>query len=79
VTYLKLPVRSLTPGRNTVSARKFAPLDTSFRFRSQPYTPPGPRPILGPDDGEEGDGVAEYRVPVTISRLCSFCCLSDCQ
>lgn len=47
----KLPVRSLTPGRNTVSANRFAPRDTNLRFRSQPYTPPSPA----------------YRVPVTMS------------
>lgn len=70
----KLPVKSLTPGLNTVSAKKFAPLLTSLRFRSQPYTPPAPSPIgaaelplLG------GDGAEAYRVPVTISRLCAFC------
>lgn len=48
---LKLPVKSLTPGLSTVSANKFAPLETSFLFKSQPYTPPFPA----------------YLVPVTIS------------
>lgn len=39
--YRKLPVRSLTPGFNIVSAKKFAPLDTNLRRKSQPWTPPG--------------------------------------
>lgn len=76
LTHLKLPVRSETPGRNTVSAKKFAPLDTNFRFRSQPYTPPGPSPTRVESPDEVGKGVEEYRVPVTMSRLWSFCCLS---
>ena len=65
----KLPVRSLTPGFNTVSAKKLAPLETNFRFKSQPWIPPGAAPLiygLGPD---------LYRVPVTMSRLCACCSL----
>lgn len=65
----KLPVRSLTPGFNTVSAKKFAPLETIFRFKSQPWTPPRVVPSilrLAPD---------LYRVPVTMSRLCACCSL----
>ena len=65
----KLPVRSLTPGLNTVSAKKLAPLETIFRFKSQPWTPPGEvPPILGL-------GAYLYRVPVTMSRLCACCSL----
>ncbi len=39
--YRKLPVKSLTPGLRIVSARKFAPLDTSLRLKSHPCIPPG--------------------------------------
>jgi hypothetical protein len=65
--YRKLPVKSLTPGFNTVSARKFAPLETSLRFKSHPCTPPGVVP------GKDGFEVERYRVPVTMSRLWAFC------
>jgi hypothetical protein len=67
------PVKSLTPGLKTVSAKKLAPLDTNFRFRSHPYTPPGPNPVSFVPADELGLGYEEYRVPVTISRLNVFC------
>ena len=47
VTYRKLPVRSVTPGDSTVSAKKFAPRLTSLRQRFQPCTPPA---VMGCDD-----------------------------
>ena len=65
----KLPVRSLTPGSNTVSARKLAPLETIFRFKSQPWTPPEATALIS------GLEVDLYRVPVTMSRLCACCSL----
>jgi hypothetical protein len=36
---LKQPVKSLTPGRNTVSANKFALLETNFLFKTQQKQP----------------------------------------
>ena len=66
-TYRKLPVRSLTPGLSTVSAKKLAPLETSFRLMSQPCTPPGRVSDI------EGVGVDRYRVPVTMSKLYACC------
>ena len=66
-TYRKLPVKSLTPGFRTVSARKLAPLDTSLRLKSQPCTPPGF------DSEAWGVEVDRYRVPVTMSKLWAFC------
>lgn len=65
--YRKLPVKSLTPGLSIVSARKFAPRETSFRLRSHPCTPPGVA------SRRNGFDVDRYRVPVTMSRLCVFC------
>lgn len=51
--YLKLPVKSLQSDPKVVLAKKLAPLEIIFLFKSQPITPP---PGL-------------YLVPVTISAF----------
>lgn len=76
-THRKLPVKSETPGLRTVSARKFAPLETSFLFKSQPYTPPGVTGVEARDEGRTGVDVERYRVPVTISRSYACCSLRN--